>query len=43
MGAKTGSFLANRQGEGKASPMWVASSDAYFGEYALTISMLPKF
>jgi hypothetical protein len=35
--------LANRPGEGKAGQMWVAGFDVYFGESALTISILPKF
>jgi hypothetical protein len=43
MAANTSLLLANRQGEGKAGQMWVAGFDAYFGESALTISILPKF
>jgi hypothetical protein len=36
-------LFTNRQGEGKAAWMWVAGFGAYFGESALTISILPKF
>jgi hypothetical protein len=36
-------LVANRQGEGKAGRVCAASFDVYLGEYALTISMLPKF
>jgi len=43
MAAKTSLLLANRQGEGKTGRMWVTGFDAYFGESALTISILPKF
>jgi hypothetical protein len=35
-------LLTNWQGEGKTGRMWVADFDAYFGESALTISILPK-
>jgi hypothetical protein len=43
MAAKTSLLLANRQGEGKAGQFSMAGFDAYFGESAPTISILPKF
>jgi hypothetical protein len=43
MSTKTKLLLANLQSEGKAGWKWVADFDAYFGQSALTISMLPKF
>jgi len=43
MAAKTTLLVTKRQGEGKASRVGVAGFDAYFGESALTISILPKF
>ncbi|MDC1407622.1 hypothetical protein N8524_04765 [Candidatus Puniceispirillum sp.] len=43
MAANTSLVLADRPGEGKTDQMRVTDFDAYFGESALTVSMLPKF
>jgi hypothetical protein len=43
MSTKSKLLLANRQGEGKVGSIWVVGFDAYFGESALTMSILPKF
>jgi hypothetical protein len=43
MAANASLLLAKRPGEGKTGQMWVTGFDAYFGESARTISILPKF